>query len=489
MSRKNRLAHAFGSAMGARLGTAFLNYALFWSLTRLVDNETIGGFSLLMNVFFLLQLLPLLGLSVPMMRRIATSPQDMASEIANAFFFAMPISIAIAVLVGAWGQQRYGQSLSPSFWLVAASLVPSAWTIVAEATLIGREKYSDIARIMLVESLLRTVLALLAIHLGYGLSGVFVAFFALRVLAALLYARHPDLPLPRWRLVTRELQRRNWREVPIFLGIAIVTALTSRLDVIVLSYLRDLADVGVYSAAVRLYEASLMIPTVLALVLMPVLARQFAAARDRFGATLEVAIRTSLTLGIGLALPASALSGLLIRLLYKPDMIGAASVLGLFAFASAIMITDVILSSTMIAAKAQNMDLRCLAVGLAALAVGLFLFASAWGPAGAALAVVIGLCARIVARLHWAKREFGLAPVWPLLMRLALACALGLAALRWADLYGAVAAALASLLAFAVTMVLAGTWGRHPLERLRSDFSLLRSRTPPMGSPNAYPSP
>ncbi|RZM03659.1 MAG: hypothetical protein EOP73_04860 [Variovorax sp.] len=481
------LARAFKSAMGARLAIALINYGLFWALTRLVDVPVLGGFSLLMNIFFLLQLLPLLGLAVPVMRRAATHPEALADEISNAFYFALPVALAIALGVGAWGGYSHAADLAPSFWLIGLSLVPTAWTIVAEAVLVGQEKFGDITRVVFIECLLRSVLALVAIGLGGGLTGVFVAMLLMRFVAAALYARHPGLSLPRWQRVTRALQRRNWQDVPVFLGIAIVTALVTRLDVIVLSSLRDLNEVAVYAAASRLYEASLMVPTVMALVLMPVLARHFTVSRERFGPTLDVVVRTTLVAGLALALPASALSGWVIGVLYPPEMAGAAPVLGWLAFASALMITDVVLSSTMIAANAQKMDLRCLAVGLAGLVAGLCVCIPLWGATGAALAVVAGLLARTVWRLRWSRREFALPPTGFLLARLALAGGCGIAALRWAAVHGAVAAAAASFVAFGFAAVLLGVWGRHPLARLRADVALLARHEPAVAVPDVPP--
>lgn len=478
MKKGHALARAFKSAMGARLAIALINYGLFWALTRWVEAPVLGGFSLLMNVFFLLQLLPLLGLAVPVMRRAATHPEALADEISNAFYFALPVALVLALGVGLWGEWSHAIDLAPSFWLIGLSLLPTAWTIVAEAVLIGQEKFGDITRIVFVECLLRSLLALAAIRLGAGLTGVFAAMLLMRFVAAALYARHPGLSLPRRRLVTRALQRRNWGEVPVFLGIAVVTALVTRLDVIALSALRDLHEVAVYAAASRLYEASLMVPTVMALVLMPVLARHFKESRERFAPTLDVAIRVGLVAGLALALVASALSGWVVGVLYPPEMAGAASVLGWLAFASALMVTDVVLSSTMIAADAQKTDLHCLAVGLAGLVTGLCACIPLWGATGAALGVVAGLLARTAWRLRWSRREFALAPTGPLLARLALATGCGIAALRATGGHGGLVAATAALAAFGAAVVLLGVWGRHPLARLRADLALLANRAP-----------
>lgn len=475
MSRS--LLSAFGSAMGSRLGTAALNYGLFWALSRLVDTPTLGGFSLLMNIFLLVQLLPLLGLTVPLMRRVATSSTDLREELSNAFAFALPVALVLTLLVGGWGQAFHRETLSLAFWLVALSLLPTAWTIVAEAALLGQERVADVARINFVEALLRTVLAAAAVWLGHGLVGVFLVFLALRFLAALIYASHPLLPLPTLAAWKWQLQRRNWTEVPVFLSIAIVAALVSRLDLITLSHLRGLHDTAVYAAASRLYDAAQMLPTVMALVVLPTLARQFASAREQFRVSLGLSVRLGLLFGLGLALLASALARPLIDLLYLPDMAGATQVLRWLIFAAVIMSVDVLLSSTMLAANAQQHDLRSLAFGLFALALALCILVPRLGPTGAAIAVVLGLGTRMLTRLHWAVREFDMPSPWLHLARLAAACLVGLGVMSITPRQlGVPAAAAASLGSYALALIAFGALGRHPLRGLRADIALLLQR-------------
>lgn len=474
--KKNRFLRAFGSAMGSRLATAALNYGLFWALSRVVNTEVLGGFSLLMNVFLMVQLLPLLGLTVPLMRRVATTTGSLSAEVTNAFAFAAPVSLALALAVGTWGQLSHANDLAPAFWLVSASLLPTAWTIVAEATLLGRERVADVARVNFVEALLRTTLAIAAIRMGYGLEGVFIVFLVLRFGAALVYAVHPMIPFPRpgkWQI---SLQKRNWREVPVFFSIALIAALVSRLDILTLSQLRGLHDVATYSAASRLYDAAQMLPTVTALIVLPTLARQFVSARDQFSATLGLAVRISLLIGLALALLASAVAQPVIDLLYRPDMADAAPVLRWLIFAAVIMMVDVILSSTMLAASAQKHDLHALGFGLAALALALATLAPRFGPVGAAASVTIGLCTRVLMRLRWAVRELDLPSPWLHLLRLATACGVGVGALRLALPYGAMVGAVAAPLAYMGSAVLLGALGRHPLRELRTDLALLTQR-------------
>ena len=450
------LGHAMGSAMGARLGMAVLNYGLFWLLSHRLGTAALGGFSLLMNVFYLSAMLPLLGLSGPLTRRAATEREHLADELANALAFAAPVAVVLVALIGGVGHAVYGDALATPFWLLALAMLPTAWTLVAESTLLGLERMADISRVQFVEALLRTVGAALAVQRGLGLTGVFAVFLALRVATAVAYQFHPLLPRFSPARVRAALQRRNWHEVPVFLGIVLLAALTSRLDMILLSRLDGLHEVGVYAAAARLYEASLMLPTIAALAMMPTLARLFASERERFSGMLVLALRLNLGAGFALAFAVAALAAPIIALLYKPEMAAAAPVLRWLIFGAVLMTLDQILSSTMMAAKAQSHDLRALGIALAALVAGLALFVPPLHATGAAMAVTTALVFRVGYRLRWVVRLLALDGLGRELARVCAAAAVGAGALVAALAVGPWAALAASLGAYALALAAFG---------------------------------
>jgi O-antigen/teichoic acid export membrane protein len=225
---------------------------------------------------------------------------------------------------------------------------------VSESTLLGLERMADIARLQFAESLARTVLAVAAVMLGYGLVGVFAVFLALRCAMALAYRLHPLLPRFARADVSAALQRRNWREVPVFLGIGLLAAMTARVDIIVLSRMSGLQEAGVYAAASRLYEASLMLPTIAALAMMPTLARLFASDRPYFREVLVVAMRLSLGVGFVVALCVGALAQPIVDLLYRPQVAAAAPVLRWLIFGAVLMTLDQLLSTTCARSRSRS---------------------------------------------------------------------------------------------------------------------------------------
>jgi len=455
------------SMASLRLGSALLVFALFWFLSHHLSPSELGGYSLLMNFFFLFQSILLLGLNMPLMRRIAARPQDAALETSNSFFFALPVAAVIGTAIALTGHFFAGDGLAWPFVLLGLSILPTAWTVVAECVLVGQEQMYGIACVNLFEALARVVGAVAVIIGGWGLTGVFLVFVGLRFTAAAAYLFSRYLPAPSWRLVAAGIQRSYIRDVPTYLAIAVVTGLCVRLDILMVSKLLSLHDAGIYAAASRLSDAALMLPTTAAIVIFPTQARLFETNRAGFANFMGTAIRWYLIVGFAAALLVFALSPFIVQLLYAPALAGAAPILEILILGAAMMVLDQLLSTTMMAARAQHADLRSMIFGLATLVVLIFLFAHFFGLLGAALASPAALLVRVLYRLRWAQHLFAKPLVWPALRVLA-AAAVAVAVLYFGAATGRAVDLIGAYAAYGIVL-----WATRSLQR--TDWQALRA--------------
>jgi O-antigen/teichoic acid export membrane protein len=206
-----------------------------------------------------------------------------------------------------------------------------------------------------------------------------------------------------------------------------------------------------------------MLPTIAALSVMPTLARIFAADRAYFRSMLVNALRLALGLGLVVAFGVAALADPIIGLLYKPGMAAAAPVLRWLIFGAVLTTLDQMLSSTMLAAKAQRHDLGALALSVTVLALGLVVLVPRLAATGAAMAVTLAICCRVAYRVHWVVRLLELEHVVRDFGRVLLAAAAGIAALVTALPHGAPAALGASLAAYLAVLLATGALGPHAL--------------------------
>ena len=393
----------FASMASLRIALAGLTFAQFWLLSHRMNTGELGGFSLLMNVFFMVQALPLLGLNVPLMRRIAAHPGAAPAECSSSLCFALPVSAVLAAVLAGVGLTYRAQGLSIPFALLGLGMLPTAWTVVAECVLIGQERMQGIAYVNMFETLGRFLGAWAAIEMNAGLTGVFLVFVAMRCAAAAAYFLNPHVPKLRRLLVRRDLLATYRRELPTYLSIALVAALTTRIDIIVLSKLLSLREAGIYAAASRLSDAALMVPTMAAVVIFPTQSRLFANDPAVFARVLEQALRWCMISGFAMTVLVVALSPALVHAIYSPHLAAAAPILQVLILGATVMVLDQLLSTTMMAAQAQHTDLRSLSIGLGVLTVLLVLGAHFFGLVGAAAAPPAALMVRVLYRMRWAQ--------------------------------------------------------------------------------------
>jgi O-antigen/teichoic acid export membrane protein len=416
-----RLLGNFASVTALRLGMAAMGFGLFWVLSHELPTEQLGGFSVLMNTFFLLQALPLLGLGIHLTREVAAHPAQRGAHMGQALVFSAPWAVLLTLGVGLYGLWFAPAGLQTAHWLVGLAMVPTAFTLVAESTLVGMEQVRPLTRINLAEAAVRLGGAALAVHLGAGLDGVFTVFLLGRLLSAALYLRLTHLPRIEWPHAPSQAWLALWREAPPYLGLAVVTAATSRIDVLVVSQLQGLEAAGVYAAAARLYEASQMVSTMALVVIFPVLARLFHADPPAFAAMLDRCLRWGLLLGVPVVLAISVVVPWLVMGVYAPPLWGSAAVLQVLCVGTWLLALDQLLSTTMLAARAQRDDLAAMVIGLVLLLALIPALLPALGLVGTAWAVVLALALRMAWRIRWAGHALKLPHLGRQSLRAALA--------------------------------------------------------------------
>lgn len=413
-----------------RLGVAALGFGLFWLLSHQLSATELGGFSVLMNTFLLLQALPLLGLHVHLIREVAARPEQQAWEISHALAFSMPFAVLLGIGVCLYGLVAADAALRLPFVLLGLAMLPTAWTLVAESALIGREQLRVLTWVNVLESAWRLGGAGLAIWLGWGLSGVFAMFLAGRVFSAALYAQWGGLPTPKALMVTRVGLRLYLTQAPTYLAIGLVSAACSRLDMLLLSHLRGWKTWGVRSSGQALrgfahgvdHGVDDCLPRA-----GPLVCQRPGPVCHHVGA-----LRTLGPAAGGAAGPdrhgRGACPG---SCVVCAQAVGAAPVLQALLLAAWLMAMDQLLSGTTLAAQAQRHDLQAMVVGLITLLALLMVLSPALGPLGAAWAVVAGLALRVLWRIRWAQAYLQLPGLLSQAGRLALAASAGVAAF-WA---------------------------------------------------------
>lgn len=451
----------FGAFAAMRFGTAALSFAFFVYLARQWNREMLGEFTTMLAIFFLLYQLPVLGLHVPVIRELAQKPERRHAVLGNLVLLSTVFAVLMGAGLGVFGVLSYPREMWAALWLVAACLLPSAVSAVAETDLMASERMGTIAAVNTVELLLRTAGWCILVWKGAGLAELAMTLFAGRLLAAALYLRGGF-----WKVLRRS--RYSMVEIrvllsiaPVYMGLVALTAAVSRMDFVILSQLADLDQVGMYAAPYKLYEAGMMIPTILIVVIFPGAARLYARSADALDVAARQLCRVWVTVGLPVVVVTVALGAPLLRLLFGEPFVPAAPALAWLAVVPVIASVDITMSCVLQASHQQTYDLRALAIAFAVYMVALVLLIPPFGFVGAAAATAIGAFIQAWLRYGAARTRARISPVGGVLLPPVIAAAAMSAAtmalVRVSLLAGVLVGLLVYMVVLAVTRGITGS--------------------------------
>jgi O-antigen/teichoic acid export membrane protein len=255
----------------------FLSFVLVMAISRYLGVDGLGEYSLVLAYAGIFQTLASLGLVSLIVREVAKKPEEVHVFLLNSVVFGTVSSVvSLGAMIGLVHVMGYERSVFTASVVMAFSLLPSTPVWYMDGVFRSFEKSHYVAITYLAENIIRVAACLLLVVSGYGIVPVFMMSVAVRVFALALMARFyvKLLGRPRWQF-RPDVWRLLVTQTPIFLNIAIFSTIHLNIDQIMLSKLKDLDSVGIYSAAMRLLTICIALPLAFSNALLPFFTREY----------------------------------------------------------------------------------------------------------------------------------------------------------------------------------------------------------------------
>jgi O-antigen/teichoic acid export membrane protein len=447
------------------------------------SDELLGQYALVMTFYFIMQMIPLLGLTSYVMREVAREPAAAGRYLTT--IGALSMAGCVIVDAAAWGLLRflnYPREVNQAIGIVGLLIYPGILVFIAEILFMSVQRARPVAVVAVWENVARAAISVALIWMDGGLVALFVVFFATRVtaLAAYLVVLRRTGIVPRWEPLDIALLKRTLILLPSFLAGTLLLAVFSRLDFLVLSLYQPVESIGYYAIGYRPFEIGIMMLTALLMAIFPKVSRVFARTPRQYSAWSRHA-----TLGFAAALAMASLGGVLIApeyvyLLFSQQYPRPVPLTQLYMASLIIAGLDFVFGALLHASDRQQSDARAMLLGgLAQLAL-LFALIPTLGLYGAVAAKVIATLVQASVKWLLLRRAFG-----PILApgdgaRVAVIGALlALAAWTVLDASWPVRWLAAIILSFAVLPALCLAFGLlQPLRLLRFYWRQHRAREP-----------
>ena len=244
----------------AQLGAPVLNGALVILMARWTGPEALGGYTLLLTAFMVVDQLRLFGLQRLVTRELA-SGRTGSLEMYRGFVGITDVGGLVGVaLLTAYGISAGAPPLAVAVF--AAGLIPSArvWANDAVFLALGRADFTT--RVVVAECAARVTVSLAVLWVrGPDLVALGATYSASRLLAAILGRRY------RRRLTGTVDAGRDWVAarsligyIPTFFAVTALPLLLLRADLLVVGMTAGERDLGFYGGAARLVAVILLLP-------------------------------------------------------------------------------------------------------------------------------------------------------------------------------------------------------------------------------------
>ena len=287
---------------------------------RVIGEENYGYYAIAINVIGYFGPLTDFGLGLLLTREVSRRPGVASVYIALVQRIRLLLSLAavpivLLIMLSYWYADIVQVDTIVTGVLLALALIPANVAGTASSLFAARERMDYTALVQIATALLTVGLGMVAIALGWGYVGLAVTALIANVATAVVLLR----ALPResttatpWDgTLARTLMLAS---LPLMLN-ALLSLLFFRIDIVVLSLTREIAEVGAYAAAYKYIEGFALLPSTLVLALFPALSRVATTDRAAMQRILNRALQVMLIIAVGSTICFSAYADSFIWLL------------------------------------------------------------------------------------------------------------------------------------------------------------------------------
>jgi len=382
---KNSLVQLTAGMLGKFMGVLLVIYA-----ARQLGTDRFGIYSFVLSMLGIFYIFTDFGLGTLTTRDLARNPEDEPKYLGNVLAMRLILSLLAAVAmvatVALLGHPPYVVRLTA---VAALSMFFSSNVDTCSAVFFAHQRMEIPSMVSVVATMLRVSISLGALAVG---AGVFILLWIYTITSAIQFA------LLIWMLISRtrpsfQLDGAFWRRLllqayPLALA-NFFSIIYFRIDTVMLASLAGQKTVGLYNAAYRLLEFTLIVPAYYGGAVFPVISASLNTNPQRFLLIYRRSMKYMLVAAMPMALGVSALAPGIIQALYGKAYAGSAPVLFVLMWVSVLIAVNSINAPYLIVMGRQKVVTTLVGVGMVLNIVLNWLAIPRYGMVGAAWVTMI----------------------------------------------------------------------------------------------------
>jgi O-antigen/teichoic acid export membrane protein len=377
----------------ARVIERVSNLILIVFIARALDASGLGIYAAAISYFTLIAIAGEMGSTNFLVRELARDPSKTSTYVVH--FATMAAALSVLVLAASWFAIPligYSGELQTALLIVAIAVLPGALNTIQEAVFVAHQRVEFQTLVTFIAAVVNIAISLALLARGHGAVSLVAAFVGVQCLVTVSYAlilNRYIAPL-RWEF-DAAVARRLLGEIKTFAAISVLAAIFAQPEILILSRLSSEAQVGFYTAALKIVSLWQIIPQTFMANVFPLLSRYYQLSNDRFKFVQQKSVKYLL----GVSLPVSAgivvAADPIIQLFYGSGFDEAVLALRILAVSIPIFSVNAVLWRALVARGEEGAVLRILGINVVVrLSLTVILVASL-ASLGAAIAALTAL--------------------------------------------------------------------------------------------------
>lgn len=391
----------------SRLLSTGLSLVLVILITRFIGDEGYGKLGFAMSLAAILTVLTPLGMNSLMIREVARDKSLAGKYLGNTIIIELFMSVlAFAAIVIAIPVGQLPPDITTVLFICGGYYMLTSLSNAMRSIFSAHEKMEYTSLLDFTNSFITVACGAIVLLMGYGLISLAFAYLAAAVfdllLAAFIVLRkfvHPDF----------RIDSNFWKKtIPIalpFAALALITAVYTQIDIIILRSIQDDATVGWYKASTSLVYTLNSIPALLASAIFPAMSRFHVSSKESLKLTVQKSAKYLLILAFPIAFGIAILAEPIINLLYGPDFIPGVPALRVLAFYVPFLFLNTILGIMLASIDKQRLRFFCyLGSTVIRIVLGIFLILN-FSLTGAAFTIVASEALLFILNYYFSLRN------------------------------------------------------------------------------------
>lgn len=426
----NTLVHGIASG-----GTVVLLFVLHIIAARFMGAEDYGRFSFAMA--FAMLFAPILGPGFYqlLIREIARDKGSTSKYLSHALSWKLAAApVAFLLIYLSVNVIHDTPRTLQTVYLMAIATILHSFKNTFTPALLAHERFTLNGISLILERIALLVFSSIVLLSGGGLIGVCWTFIAVRtidlaIIAALVWHKIVHFGVGRNVQFTKQL---FLAAIPIG-AFQITLGFYNYVDTVMISGLRNPAEVGWYGAAYKLYEGLMILPVIIGTVVMPRISRLHIEDRNAFARLSRSGLQYVFLVALATAANGIIFADKMIIFFFGSDFASSIVAIEILFVGIVFAFTINFLQTLLISADRQNLVFHVAVAGLIMNVLLNAVLIPSFGYIGAAVATVLieGVVFMILARQFLSQLT---ADRSGLFVGLALLAAIGLGALAWVDI-------------------------------------------------------